>query len=323
MSYRAGEVRLGTMGTRLSILLLSLCALSASACAQGEEPSRVAELTDAMEKLRPLHEKLGPPRPGDWLAVHPEPGQTFKEYLDSNPLTPTEERSVIYIQPLGQFTDAQRNVVMLTSEFMGLYFNLPVEIKEDLPLSLIPDRARRRHPAWGMEQILTTYVLQDVLIPTRPQDAAVYIAFTSSDLWPGPGWNFVFGQASLRERVGVWSIYRNGDPDRDEESLRLCLLRTMKTGAHEVGHMFSMLHCTAYECGMCGSNSRAESDRRPLGLCPECMAKVCWATGADPAERYNKLAAFCKERGLEPQAEFYEECISILTPESATPADEA
>ncbi len=261
----------------------------------------MTELTEVIQKLRPLHRKLG------------GPGQTFSEYVQSKPVTPCEERRVIYVQPLGEFTDGQRKVVELTAEFIGLYFALPVEVKEDLPSSLVPAEARRRHPSWGMEQMLTSYVLQEVLEPRRPDDAAAYIAFTATDLWPGRGWNFVFGQASLRERVGVWSVYRNGDPDRSEEDFRLCLLRTMKTGAHEIAHMFSMLHCTAYECGMCGSNSRQESDRRPLALCPECMAKVCWATAAGPLERYGKLAAFCAEHGLEAEAGFYEKCVSALT----------
>lgn len=38
------------------------------------------------------------------------------------------------------------------------------------------------------------------------------IAFTNADLWPGEGWNYVFGQASLADHVGVWSIHRYGDP---------------------------------------------------------------------------------------------------------------
>ncbi len=38
------------------------------------------------------------------------------------------------------------------------------------------------------------------------------LALTTSDLWPGEGWNFVFGQASLSERVGVWSLHRLGNP---------------------------------------------------------------------------------------------------------------
>ena len=132
------------------------------------------------------------------------------------------------------------------------------------------------------------------------------------DLWPGEDWNFVFGQASLRERVGVWSIYRNGDPDESDAAFRLCLRRTLKTATHETGHMFSMMHCTLYECNMCGSNHRAESDRRPLALCPHCLAKLCHATGAKPAERFERLITFCEANGLKPEREFYAKSLQAL-----------
>jgi len=272
----------------------------------------VSRLTAAMAKLHPLHKRLGKPRPGDWLASHPEPGQTFREYLAARPITPRGKRHVIYIQPIGEFTPSQRKIITLTADFMGRYFSLPVKINDDLALALIPKRARRTHPSWGDKQILTGYVLEEVLKPRLPDDAAAFLALTTSDLWPGRGWNFVFGQASLRDRVGVWSIYRNGDPDEGEASFRLCLLRTIKTATHEVGHMFGMWHCTAYQCNMCGSNSRPESDRRPLACCPECVAKVCWATGADPIERYKKLAEFAKQHGLTPEERFYNKSLDAL-----------
>ena len=270
-------------------------------------------LKKIIEKLRPLHEKLDKPQPGDWLAEHHEPGQTFQEYLECNPVTPQNQRRVIYIQPLGDFTKTQRRVVNLTTDFMGLYFNLPIKIKDDLPLSIIPERARRVHPYWRMKQILSTYVLDAVLIPRLPKDAAAYIAFTASDLWPGMGWNFVFGQASTRDRVGVWSIYRNGDPDKSEADFRLFLLRTMKTAVHETGHMFSMLHCTLYQCCMCGSNHREESDKRPIMLCPECLAKLCWTTKTDPTERYTKLAKFFEKNGFNKETQFCKKSIKTLT----------
>jgi hypothetical protein len=41
---------------------------------------------DLERKLRPLADPLPPPRPGDWLAEHDEPGQTFAEYLDAKPV---------------------------------------------------------------------------------------------------------------------------------------------------------------------------------------------------------------------------------------------
>ena len=39
-----------------------------------------------------------------------------------------------------------------------------------------------------------------------PKDAACYMGITCADIYPGPGWNFVFGEASLRERIGVQSL---------------------------------------------------------------------------------------------------------------------
>jgi archaemetzincin len=281
--------------------------------ASGKAEDRIQQLAAMIEHLRPLCEKLEKPRPGDWLAVHHEPGQTFKEYLASNPVSPLGNRRAIYLQPIGEFTPTQRRVLALTGDFMDRYFGLPVRVKDNLPLSLIPDKARRVHPSWGDRQILTTYVLDEVLIPRRPEDAAAYLALTAVDLWPGHGWNFVFGQASLNQRVGVWSIYRNGNPDNGEAGFRLCLLRTLKTATHETGHMFGIWHCTAYRCAMCGSNSREEGDRRPLECCPECMGKICWATGTDPVGRYRRLADFCKEQGLAKEAAFYEKSLTALS----------
>ena len=269
-------------------------------------------LKEIIEKLRPLHKRLGKPRPGDWLTEHSEPGQTFLEYLDSSPVIPGDQRKTIYVQPLGNFTHTQRRIIDLTAEFMALFFNLGVKIQADLPLRIIPDNARRIHPQWGMRQILSTYILDAVLIPRLPGDAAAYIAFTTSDLWPGMGWNFVFGQASTRDRVGVWSIYRNGDPDKSEAEFRLCLRRTMNTAVHETGHMFSLLHCTLYRCVMCGSNHREESDRRPLSLCPECLAKLCWATKTGPEKHYKKLHPFFEQNAFEEEAEFCRESLRVI-----------
>ncbi len=294
-----------------AVLLAGFC-MAAADRGDSMEPWGVAKLKEAQAKLRPLHRKLAPPGRGDWLANHPEPGQTFDQYIQSKPVVPTAARRTIYVQPLGDFTEKQGRIIALAAEYIGLYFNLPVKTLTGMPLSVVPAEARRAHPTWGVKQVLSTWVLDKLLKPRVPKDAFALIAFTSSDLWPGEGWNFVFGQASLRERVGVWSIDRFGDPSTSDESFRLCLRRTMETGTHELGHMFSMFHCTAYECVMCGSNSLAESDRRPVADCPECMAKACWATHADPAARYAKLADFCDKQGLKTEAERFRELAKPL-----------
>ncbi|TWT82228.1 Peptidase family M54 [Planctomycetes bacterium CA13] len=268
-------------------------------------PGDSRQMLATIDKLEFLHKKLESPKPGDWLDQHDESGQTFRQYLKARPATPTGRRSVIYVQPLGKFTEKQRQIVELSAEYLAIYMNRTVRILGDLPLSVIPDNARRVHPEWRMPQILTTYVLDDILKPRLPDDAAATIAFTAMDLWPGRGWNFVFGQASLRDRVGVWSIHRNGDPAGDDEAFLLCLRRTLKTATHETGHMFSMLHCTAYQCNMCGSNHRDESDRHPLYLCPECHAKLCFATAVSPIARYRRLAEFCEKHGLKAEHSYF------------------
>lgn len=299
------------MSMKLLPLLPLVCCGALLSCARATEKDST-DLPSPYTKLLPLHSKLGKPQRGDWLDQHPEPGQSYREYIEGKPVRPTSQRGVIYVQPLGEFRGTQRKIVNLTAEFMQIYFGLPVKISKDLSLEVIPAKARRVHPSWGDEQILSTYVLDEVLRPRLPKDAVAYIAFTTSDLWPGEGWNFVFGQASLVDRVGVWSIYRNGDPDAGDDAFKLCLRRTIKTATHETGHMFSMYHCTLYECNMCGSNHRAESDRHPLWLCPICLAKLCWATKVDPAARYEKLAAFCKEHGMDQEKEFYEKSLAVL-----------
>jgi archaemetzincin len=275
-----------------------------------------AELPDRLpatfEMLLPLHTKLGPPQPGDWLAQHEEPGQSYSQYLRGQPIRVDRRRRVIYVQPLGEFDPTEQKVLDRTAEFLRIYFQLPVKIREGLSLDLIPATARREHPTWHVKQILSTFVLDEVLRTRLPADACAYIALTTSDLWPGQGWNFVFGQASLNERVGVWSIARNGDPHGDDAAFRQCLLRTIKTASHETGHMFSMQHCTQYECNMCGSNNRQEADRRPLWLCPHCLAKLCHATGADPVQRFKELAVFSKREGLQSEQEFYEKSLAVL-----------
>lgn len=282
-------------------------------------PPEDTPLSMMMEKLRPLHQRKHKPGVNDWLANHEETGQTFVEYRESNPVTPRGDRTILYIQPLGEFTPTERKIIDLTAEFMEIYFSRPVKIQEDLPLSLIPEDKRRFHG--GSEQINSIYVLDDVLKPRLPADAAAFLAFTASDLYPEDSWNFVYGQASLKNRVGVWSIHRNGDPDESQEAYLLCLLRTLKTATHETGHMFSIKHCTAYECNMCGSNHRVESDNRPLACCPECMAKICWGTEADPVERYQRLAEFCEKNGLTPEQTFYEKLIQALLSNEGDPPE--
>lgn len=268
----------------------------------------------AAERIKPLHQTKTKPAPGDWLAAHREKGQTFDEYRKSKPMRPNAVRTTVYIQPIGDFSETQKNLVRETVELMSRFYGLPTKKLDSLSLDIIPQDARRVHPVWGDKQILTTYVLQDVLKPRRPKDAAATLALTTSDLWPGEGWNFVFGQASLQDRIGVWSLYRYGTTEGGEEEINKFRRRMYKVALHETGHMFGIRHCIAYECAMNGSNHRAEMDGRPMWFCPECVQKVWWGCDVEPVDRYRALAEFADAYDLEPERVYWDSCRKRLTP---------
>lgn len=265
-----------------------------------------AQIKHTVNRLRPLHQRLlDDPKPGEWLAEHKEAGQTFSQYLRSKPNGLTAKRKCLYVQPIGSFTDKQTVLVEKSAEFLSLYFQCEVKILPTMDEGKIPSKAKRKHPSWGDHQLLASHILSDILAPKLPSDAFATIAFTTSDLWPRDGWNFVFGLASLRDRVGVWSLYRLGDPEGGAEAFQQCLMRTIKVATHETGHMFSIKHCTRYRCNMQGSNSLLESDQQPLFLCPQCHAKMIRATGSDPTERFDQLLQFSLENKFKDPSEYF------------------
>ncbi len=255
----------------------------------------------AGEAIRRLHNKLGPPKPGEWLDKHPETGQSFDEYLQAVHPGPDAMHTRLYVQPLGTFRPSEQKLLDATADYLGRYYGLPVKTLPTLALDEVPDNARRKNPSTGEPQLLTDY-LRGLLKERRPADAVAVLGLTTTDLWPGKGWNFVFGDASLNERVGVWSTHRLGDPDKEYD---LVLLRTLKTAAHETGHMLGIQHCTAYECGMNGSNHLPEADKQPLGFCAEDEMKVWWACRLDPLKRYDPLIEFADAHKLVDEAKAF------------------
>jgi archaemetzincin len=263
-------------------------------------------------KLRPLAIPLAKAEPGDWLAEHKEDGQTFAAYLRAKPVRKSAQQGTIYICLLGDFSPEQNKILETTQKYLEIFYQVPVKVHKEVAVMDVPARARRIHPTWGGEQILSTYVLDEVLKPDRPDDALAYLAFTSSDLYPDPAWNFVFGQASLRERTGVWSIHRNGDPAKGEKAYQLCLRRTLHTASHETGHILTIQHCTAFDCNMNGVNSQDEGDRKPLTMCPVCLRKVCWNLQVDPIKYLGELESFCRENKLATEADWYHDAAAVL-----------
>lgn len=244
------------------------------------------------------------PRPGEWLHDHPETGQTFEEYLRSGPTAPTAKRRTLVVQPLGELGESSAKIVTLVASYLEAHFGLPVRLAERAPLPAPPHGARRTTERG--EQLLTRWLLDDVLRQRVTEDASSVLGFLATDLWPGAGWNYVFGEASLTERVGVWSLARFGDPDAGPIAFQSALSRAMKTGVHEAGHAFSLPHCTRYRCVQAGVNSLEESDVAPLWPCAECLPKIAWVTSTDPRERLERTRDFCARHRFADEAAFLE-----------------
>eukprot|EP00768_Dysnectes_brevis_P008163 gnl/Dysnectes_brevis/7235_a11948_298.p1 GENE.gnl/Dysnectes_brevis/7235_a11948_298~~gnl/Dysnectes_brevis/7235_a11948_298.p1 ORF type:complete len:295 (+),score=-8.91 gnl/Dysnectes_brevis/7235_a11948_298:45-929(+) len=271
---------------------------------------RIKELTDESAvkiaknmiiKLKSHFAPMPPIRDGDWLDEHDEKGQTLSQYISRKPVRPLGKRSIINILLIGSFTDLQLSIIDITIEYMKVFFCRQVEVLDHVSSSIVPSTARRFNDdddddSHQHEQLLTKWILK--YLKTRlPHSAACLIAFSAMDLYPRPSWNFVYGQASLKGRVGVWSIYRNGDP---ETEYQLVLKRTLQTGVHETAHMFTFKHCIYHgRCGMRGANGRDESDYKSLHFCRICAAKLCFCLRERPVGRYRRLAVFYEKYGFE------------------------
>ena len=286
------------------LLSTLLCLAIGFQCCIGQNTAGDSALYQRINKTAHLHAPV--PKPGyrDWLKLHKESGQTFKQYSILNRRVAGNQAKVFYIQPIGTFNSKQDDILQLTGKYLSIFYQLPVKFLPAIASSSIPAKARRKNPHTKQPQVLSTYLLYEVLKKNFPKNAALVLGLTSEDLYPSPKWNFVFGQASLVDKVGIWSMSRFGDPEI-EANYHLCLLRTFRTATHETGHMLGIYHCVAYHCNMGGSNHLGELDKKPVWFCPECITKICWRQRISPTVRYQQLESFWRKQGFKDFRRFY------------------
>jgi len=270
----------------------------------GDVSQLPVQLQRALASDRDAFEPIPKPGPGDWLAVHQEQDQTFEQFKASSPNRPAPNRNIIYFQPLGDFAAERSPSLEKLRQFAAAFFAMEVKTLPFVPIENFPTRS---NPFTHNPQILTTDVLR-FLKARIPADAFCVLAITMEDLYPELSWNFVFGQASIRDRVGVYSFARYDPAFYGEARTRgyevLLFRRSCKVLAHETSHMFGLTHCTFFNCLMNGSNHLAESDRRPLHLCPVCLRKLQWSVGFDVLARYTALEQFNRSAGFSDEAEW-------------------
>jgi archaemetzincin len=242
--------------------------------------------------------KLGEPLPGEWRSYYNEARQTPDDYKKLNPKKAQPGKSKIYLLPIGNFSDTQAKVLELTREYLEIFFQLTTELLPAISDAIIPDTAKRMGPENNV-QLFTPYILNNLLKGKMAPDGYALMAFSTKDLYPGPKWNFVFGIASYEDRVGVSSIFRLQNSTPGSSNYLIFLRRLLNTASHEIGHMFSIHHCTFAKCVMNGSNSLPESDQQPSRLCSECQHKLFWNIGYDNKKRLTELINYFKRNDLQ------------------------
>lgn len=255
-------------------------------------------------------ERLDDPAHGSWRDRFDEPIQDYDRWLETRPAPPSEDRKIIYLQPVGAFGEDAPDLEVI-AEGVRIYTGMETRIRPPMPFHKL-DARTRKNPIGGHLQWHSADMLEG-LRSHKPDDAYTVLALTMTDLWPREGWNFVFGQASLRHNVGVQSFARY-DPDReishrilggtDLTRDQVILRRSLKVVLHELGHTFGIRHCQHYKCIMNGSNSLRETDEAPIHMCPVDLRKMQHAVGFDLDERYRELGDFYERLGLHADAAF-------------------
>jgi archaemetzincin len=239
-------------------------------------------------------ERMGVPREGEWLARFPEQGQTFDDYKGFCSNKRRAGRETIALRPFGPLSARARAALEPVRRFTEAFFDTKTVLLDESPL---PEAARNE------DQFDVTPLLACLKAETRDEDL-VHAGILDKDLsWKGQVPNFVFGGASFKDRVGVYSLERFGRGERRESVYRL---RAFKLVAHELGHILSLAHCVYYSCLMNGANSLPETDASPCHVCPVCREKLAWNLGFDPGRRAAALAAVFRAEGIEDEARWIE-----------------
>ena len=113
-----------------------------------------------------------------------------------------------------EFTEEQEELLRALCKYAQVFFQLPARVESPLKLSLPESETDlyrvlplgRRHGIHE-RQYDASRILDGILLPRLPEDAVAYLGVTMADMWAGD-LNYVFGLASIKERVGVYSLCR-------------------------------------------------------------------------------------------------------------------
>jgi len=282
------------------LLLLPVLYITAGC---SNHPKNTVESTAT--QLADLYDTLSTPQPGEWLYEQQEFGQSLDEFRDETPIDSNNADATFYILPIDISHEEEFSLIADVATYLTTIFGYEVTVMPSMTAQLFPPHYFRD------EQLNSQLLLDEIIRPLLEQDALGLMGITQRDIYPGDGWNFVFGQANTKEKIGITSFARYGDYNTDS-TRRLVLNRLIKTTTHEFLHMLGLQHCIQFACVLNGSNSLDESDKKPSIICPECLAKLDIIFPAFTEKYFPASLKFYKKYQFNEEQEFCERVINEL-----------
>jgi archaemetzincin len=171
-------------------------------------------------------------------------------------------RQVVELLPIGV---GRRSLERLRAE---LDRRLDVRTHIATPIEPRPDWYDEERSQYRADVIL------DALVNRQREPGAWTLGVLDGDLYV-PGFNFVFGQATVHGCCAVIGLTRlrpefNGEPPGDPRFHH----RLLTEAIHELGHVAGLGHCPDPRCALHFSSTIADTDAKGPDLCDRCRQAV-------------------------------------------------